>query len=378
MQQTGTSLRPHVVLAVNPDDDHDEAFSELKNIAGNQVSLMQLMYHSLTEYEIQGRPLARSRLARKLYHQLVMQEGLDPFQIMVTFMDADAILGHNYLATVEEHYKKLPDGERTVFSGSLNTYRGLSSAGLVSQMYELMRCHESTFFNPMLQFTPQLNYSMTLGFAAELNMWTSKSSGQGATCQALQHFSNMRTQQVEATIYTDPARSFGERYDSAKLQQWGVVECAWQAAILKCIPGRFRETWTTLRAALVQELAIFTCAMQFCNFAMKVSVFAFVPLLWGVELPFRLQISFWTLRVMFSWQWACFWLVEGIVWVRCLQSSPVTGPGICRWIVLVVCSPLLFLAAQLMFVIIPTFHCLITAAIWGMSTQRAPAAKINR
>jgi hypothetical protein len=306
-------------------------------------------------------------LARNLYNQLVRKEGLDPFQVMVTFVDASALLSNNYLANVEEHFHRLPNGQRTIFSGSLNTYCGLANGGILSQMYELMRCHESTFFNPVAQFAPQANYSMTLGFAAELNMWSSNSTDTKAACRDLQHIGNFSAEPVEATIFTDPAQSFAERYDSATLQQWAVVECAWQAAIVRCIPYRFRETWTTLKAAIVQEISLFTCALHFCLFAMKMAAFSLLPLCIGLELPERLKYSFWVMVGLFVWQWIHFWGAEGWYWRKYLKTSPIVSPSAATWVLLVICSPFLWVAAQVIFVIIPTFHCLVTAAIWGMT-----------
>jgi len=369
MQQSGTGLRPHVVLAVEAgDQQQEEAFEALVKIAGNHVGQLHMVQHSLTEMDLQGRPLARSSLARNLYNQLVREDGIDPFQVMVTFVDASALLSSNYLATVEEHFHRLPNGQRTIFSGSLNTYRGLAKGGILSQMYELMRCHESVFFNPMSQFAPQANYSTTLGFAAELNMWSSNSTDTTkAVCRDLQRFADFSAEPVETTIFTDPAQSFAERYDSATLQQWAVVECAWQAAIVRCIPYRFRETWTTLKAAMVQEISLFTCALHFCLFAMKMAAFSLLPLCIGLELPERLKYSFWFCIGVFVWQWIHFWGAEVWYWRKFMKTSPIVGPNIANWALLVICSPVLWVLAQVIFVIIPTFHCLVTAAIWGMT-----------
>merc|ERR1719253_1629745 len=94
-----------------------------------------------------------------------------------------------YLANVEARFQKMLDGRRTIFASALNTYRSLPDQCLLSQMYEVMRCHESSFCNHSAQIAPQpqANFSMTLGFAAELNSWENCNTSTDAitlsTCQ---------------------------------------------------------------------------------------------------------------------------------------------------------------------------------------------------
>lgn len=370
-RQTGTGLRPHVVLAVEAGDDQEqEAFRALSLKTDNQLSRLQLIHHSLTEDEMNGNPLKRSSLARELHETLVHDEGLDPFQIMVTFIDADSILSSTYLANVEANFQQHVDGKRTIYSSALNTYRSLAREGLLSQMYEVMRCHESAFFNPVAQVAPQANYSMTLGFAAEVNFWeqSKKLTDSAYAGQKLEHLGMLSTQPVEAVIMSRSGHSFAERYETAKQQQWAVVECAWQVAILRCVPSHLRGRWAIFRTALMREVSLFACAICFCVFTAKL-VGLYVVLTHWSDLPGSLKFSFWIILGLLVWQWVWFWIAEGVLWRRILQSGSSTSLSIGSWILLVACSPLLWPAAQFVFVIVPTCHCLLVAFFRGAATH---------
>lgn len=371
MHQTGTSLRPHVVLAVEAGDDaEDEAVLALRQRMGNRASKLHLTRHSLTEEEMLGSHLLRSSLAMELHEELVHKEGLDPFQIMVTFIDADSILSPTYLANVESHFQeKMPDnGGRTIYSSASNTqHSGLASEGLLSQMYEVMRSHESVFFNPVVQASPQASYSMTLGFAAELNFWEQPQPS-ADLCMRQENIGAVHTQSLEARIYSCPARSFAERYSSARQQQQAVLECAWQASVLRSVPPRQQARWATFKAALMREISIFSCAFYGCVFAAKVAGLCLALMHWSA-FPGNLKACFSALLGLLTWQWVCFWVAEVYLHNRCSESNSIAGLSTGRYALLVVCSPVLWPVAQLVFVIMPTVQCLLEAFFYCAPSQ---------
>lgn len=367
--QTGTSLRPQVVLAAEAGDiQQDEALLALRKLAGKKVSRVQLLRHSLTELEMQRVPLLRSSLALEIFEQVVRDGGLDPFHVMVTFIDADSIMSPTYLANVEGHFHARPDGQRAIFSAALNTYRSLVESDVCSQMYEIMRCHSSVFFNPLTQYAPQANFSVTLGFAAELNLWACETpTDVRAAGRALEHCG---TEPVEACIFSNPAQSFAERYESAKQQQMAVLEGAWGAALLRSMPSQLRRRWSMFKAAVMREASLFACAVNFCSFVAQIIAFCFGLLYWDT-LTWHVKLCSWALFGANAWRWTCFWVAEGLYWRRCMSASPIAGLSFGRWVFLVVCSPALWLAAEFVFVIVPTLHCLVLAALGGSTQLRS-------
>jgi len=360
-QQSGIAVRPMVVMATESRDEGRFATCEaLKAQCGSRISRFMMTEHTLQEGETVGKHSNENVAVHEVYRQLVEQEGMDPFEVMMTVVDADSLLSTSYLAHVEAAFHKQLDGRRLVYSGPLNTYRNFADAGLLVQMYEIMRCNTDTFHDPLKCYYPQSNYSLSLGFIAELGYWSIDTMPEDVHTAAkamVNNFGSLSTVAIPALICNDLVENYGDRYTQAKRHQWGITEMAWHFALAKHMNLSFSSWWAVFGAENRRAGSFFSCAQIFASFIVFPSAGVYAALYWDT-LHSNIQAYVFIYLATMVFQWIIFWAQEFFLWRHLLHQFPIEHPSPLRWLVLALFSPVWHVLTTLSFFVVPTIHCL--------------------
>ena len=159
-----------LVLACEDRDPHaNEIFEVLEERYSDFFRDFIKSSHKLVPGEIPGCSSNENHAAR-FVHEYATEEGLDPYRVMLTICDADSLFDKCYLEHVEAEFWRTPGGERAIYDAPINTYRNLQECNLFVQACEISRCQDCLFSG--MEFRPaQSNYSLTLGFAKEIDFW---------------------------------------------------------------------------------------------------------------------------------------------------------------------------------------------------------------
>lgn len=343
-------------------------FETLKEVCSGRVSRLLSTEHVLAEGEAVGKSANENWAAREVHRLLVDEHGLDPFEVMLTIVDADSVLSSTYLAHLEAAFREQPDGRRLVYNGPLNVYRNFAEAGTLVQCLELLRCHQDTFHSLFQVPYPYSNYSLTLGFAAETGFWTPDVMPEDihtVNKAMVNSFGSKTTVTIPSIICNDLVAGVADRYQQAKRHQYGsVTELAWIVALFQDMGLRFHAWWAIFiseasRAGsligTVACLAAFLTEMFFC--VILVTEWQHVP----GQARFLLSLA----GSFVAWQWLWFWIAEFALWQTLLYQFPVERPPIWRWPLLVLLMPGLQSVNRVIFLILPTFHALYHAIFYG-------------
>jgi len=365
--QRGLGRKPLVVFATEArDQTRHSAAAELKEAYNKDLDRIHVTEHVLQENETIGKSSNENHALREL-RRLVDSEGIDPFEVMVTIVDADSIMSDTYLAHVEDHFWRMPDGRRLIFNGPLNTYRNFSDAGLLVQFWEMRRCHTDVFYDPFLTMQPQSNYSLMLGFAAEIDYWTPDNMPEDIHTSikaSLLKFGSKTTVSVPAIICNDLVEGLSDRYTQAKRHQWGITEITYILGALSSMKMPFQVLFAFWGAEAGRTGSFFE-SLTFSGAFVKVYVWYLVSqymgvLIWEVKLFLAILFLSGVLR------WVLFWVVEILYWRSpIMKQFPIQRPGVCTWIMLIVLSPFLEVITEFMFYIIPSLHCLFHVTFIG-------------
>lgn len=159
-----------VILACEArDPDAKRVYEILEKKYGDYFRDFLMSSHELAPGEIAGCSSNENNAARHVYDYAV-KEDIDPYRVMLTICDADSLFDKCYLEHVEAEFWRTPGGERAIYDAPINTYRNLKECNLFVQAFEISRCQDCLFNG--LEFRPaQSNYSLTLGFAKEIDFW---------------------------------------------------------------------------------------------------------------------------------------------------------------------------------------------------------------
>jgi len=367
--QTGLHQRPIAVLAAESrDETWRDSYRQLEAECGSRLGRMMHTEHVLVDDEAAGKSSNENWAAREIYRELVVEQGLDPFSIVVTIVDADSILSSSYLAHVEASLRSQPDGRRLVYNGPLNVYRNFADANLFVQCLELVRCHQDTFHSMFNVPYPYSNYSLTMGFAAEIGFWTPDNMPEDihtVNKAMVNSFGSRTTVSIPAIICNDMVTTIADRYQQAKRHQWGSVsEVAWLVALYQdmglpfptwwavfstesCRAGSYLSTMACMAMSVIEGLLLFLLNKHFS------------------ELPDRLRQVLVVGGLYVSWQWLCFWIAECAMWRTQLRQFPIKRPSVFRWVLIVLAMPFVSAVNKLIFLIIPTLHAVYHATFLG-------------
>jgi hypothetical protein len=221
-----------VVLACEErDPDAGSVFDVLYQEFAHHFRDMIKTTHALSSGEIAGCSANENYAAREVA-KYFRDRDVDPFRVMLTICDADSLFDPVYLEHVEaEFWNSLRQGgERCLYNAPINTYRNLGECDLVVQACEISRCQYDLFSG--VEFRPaQSNYSLTLGFAQEIDFWDPSNTSEDFHCTVKAIARTGKGKNVVIRIWSlilnDSVASFKDRWTQAKRHMWGIEECAW-------------------------------------------------------------------------------------------------------------------------------------------------------
>jgi len=238
--------------------------------------------HELSPGEVIGKSSNENHAVRQLY-SYIMQEGIDPFDVMVTVCDADSLFDPVFLEHVEAEFWRMPDGRRVIYNAPINTYRNLRECDLFVQVVEMARCQDDVFPGLMAYRPSQSNYSLTLGFCHEIDYWDPTNTAEDFhTALKAMAFTGQGTTvvvQVWSLILNDSVCSTKDRWTQAKRHMWGIEECAWTMELYSHL--RFKR-WISLigltfgrmilsGSCLPSSPLLFLPSVRACFFSLEVS-----------------------------------------------------------------------------------------------------------
>lgn len=367
--QRGLRQPPIAVLAAEArDPSWREAYAELQKTCASRLARLMATEHILCEGECAGKSANENWAAREVFRQLVDEQGGNPFETMITIVDADSILSPTYLAHVEASFRSQPDGRRLVYNGPLNVYRNFSEAGALVQCLELARCHQDAFHGIFSVPYPFSNYSLTLGFAEEIGFWTPDIMPEDihtVNKAMVNSFGSRTTVTIPAIICNDLVASMGDRYQQAKRHQWGsVTELAWLAAVFQDMGLRFPAWWAIFTAEAWRAGSFISTVACFAASLIEAAFVVVLALNWG-SVPDRAKLFLSLAGLHMAWQWLWFWIAEISLWQTLLRQFPIERPSLARWLLLVFLMPLLHTLNRVVFLIVPTAHALFHAVFLG-------------
>ena len=313
--------------------------------------------HVLKEGEIIGKSSNENHACRELF-KVVREEGLDPFQVMVTTCDADSLFDSVFLEQVEAEFCRVPDGRRFLYNSPINTYRNLPECNALVRSFEVLRCQFDTF-NGMTGFRPaQSNYSLTLGFAHEINYWDPSNTSEDfhTTLKAMAMTglgSSSVVVKVWSLILNDSVTGFQDRWVQAKRHMWGVEEVAFVTSLFPVI--RLNLWLTLLGRVSSQMFGVCTPAMLYLCFQPIREVFLSLhwqTKYWIISMYMAASFYSWTKMVVRE-----IFLYRNILSNRDLMMKRSMG----EWFQLVVGWPILSQLAFILFATTATWRMLIHA-----------------
>lgn len=235
-----------VILACEArDKEADDTFAALYGEFQDRLRSFTKTTHVLAAGEVVGKSSNENHACRELY-KTIQQEGLDPFRVMVTTCDADSLFDRVFLEQLEAEYCRTPDGRRFIYNSPINTYRNLAECHPLVKAFEVRRCQFDLFHG--LDFRPaQSNYSLTLGFAQEINYWdpsnTSEDFHTTLKAMAMTGKGSAVVVPVWSLILNDSVTGFADRWTQAKRHMWGIEETAF---VLTLFPVLRINQWLQL------------------------------------------------------------------------------------------------------------------------------------
>mmetsp|Transcript_115727 Transcript_115727/g.247367 ORF Transcript_115727/g.247367 Transcript_115727/m.247367 type:complete len:662 (+) Transcript_115727:23-2008(+) len=367
--QTGLQRQPIAVFAAEARDENwRENYAAVQECCGDGIGRLLCTEHLLAEGEVAGKSSNENFAARELYNLLVEDQGLDPFEVIVTIADSDSLLSSSYLAHVEAAFRAQPDGRRLIYNGPLNTYRNFADAGLLIQCLEMMRCHRDTFRSPFEVPYPYSNYSLTLGFAAEIGFWTPDSMPEDihtANKAMVNNFGSRTTVPIPPIICNDLVPDLGSRYTQARRHQWGsVAELAWQLALYTDTGLNFPSWWAVFSSEAARGGSVLHMVGYLSGSLFGLASTVVVAWHWS-SLPDQLRLYAQLALVAGLWRWLWFWIAELTLWHTLLRDFPIRRPSLLNWLALIVFMPLLSVVGDVVFYMVPTLHGLFHATFKG-------------
>lgn len=362
--QRGLKKRPVVLLAVEArDPTWQEAYMILKERAAGVTVLVS--EHTLSEGEIAGKSSNENSAVRDLYNRYVNQRGMNPWEVMVSIVDADSILSPTYLAQLEVSFKEAPDGRRTIYSGPLNTYRNFRDAGACVQILEISRCHDDVFQNPMASHWGLSNYSITLGYVKEIGFWTPDAMGEDTMTQitAMLHLHPGRaTVPVPSIICNDLVGDFSDRYTQAKRHIWGsICQFAWTLAAVRKLKLPAHLALPILFTEVSRPGSYIALAGGIAG-----SLIAYITLFmtwhwWGAFNPddqkFLLNMLLVSLKFLLG-RWIVMWASELWIWRHVLTQFDIEHSTYMQWFFLLIGAPIHQQISNVAFDVVPFLDCL--------------------
>lgn len=235
------------------------------------------------------------------------------------------------------------------------------------------------FFNPLAtSWFPLSNYSLMLGFAAEIDFWTVDCIPEDVhTCSKamVNNLGSVTTIPFPGFICNDLVEKFPDRYVQAKRHLWGIIDVTWLIAVLIDMPIGFRSWWSFARVGLSHDDSIWATPAGLAASIWRLYIIGLVFQL-RAELPYNGVVMISLVAASRFLQWVLFWVCEAILWKTSLERFPIERPSMDRWLQLVLLSPILGPITQVAFGIVPFFDVVFHATFKGdLAYIKAPKGK---
>jgi len=362
--QQGLGQKIQVVLAVEQrDPTWPEAHEALRRRDQGCVAQLKVAQHVLVDGEAAGKSSNENSAVRQIYADLVDNGDFDPFNVMVTIVDADSILSKTYLAHTEASFFEQPDGRRLIYSGPLNTYRNFGDGSFLVQQYELQRSNLDVFHDPSAIYHAQSNYSLTLGLCHEIGFWTPDCMPEDvhtSTKARLLTFGGMTTVMTPPLICNDLVTDLGDRYIQAKRHCWGSIELlAWHLGAAIKLRMSVPHIFTNLLFEVTRQGSLITTMLQLNGWISFLAIGADLRLnQWDQVSHFRILALLFSIIAVQVWIMIWFWIGEWFVWSHLMKQFDYKPASTLRWFLLVLTSPVCHCLTSLLWTWIPMFDCL--------------------
>ena len=257
--QTYGADRITVVLAMEGADKQNlETFAHFDRKYKKTFAALIRTEHFLQPGELAGKAANENFAVRQL---MEMWEGkVDLYSVMLTITDADSVFTPRYIEQLDYVYSTHPAPHMLMYHPFFDTRRNFFETNPIIARHEADRSLIYlllTYKHGGLDKVAMSNYSITLGFARDIEFWTPDNMPEDAhtTLKAYvyTHGSNVLVP-TYAVISNDLVTGMWDRYTQAKRHAWGVTEIGYVAALYPHI--RF-VTWAKLLAARIKgELTI--------------------------------------------------------------------------------------------------------------------------
>ena len=252
--QTIGSEQLTVLIAMEARDaNHEAQFQELKALFRPRFKSMIMTAHMLAPGELAGKASNENYAVRELYRKHM--HDLDPYTVLITIADSDSIFSPRYFEQLNWVYSQQPSPHRLMYHPVFDTRRNYFDANLVIGAHEsALSCTKllASSSHGGLHKVAMSNYSLTLGFARDIEFWSVDNMPEDAHTSVKAYVISNGCDvlvPVYAVISNDLVTDMTDRYIQAKRHAWGVTEVAYVASLYQYI--RF-PTWSRLLAARIQ------------------------------------------------------------------------------------------------------------------------------
>ena len=369
--QSFGSKKLHVVLAMEArDPDHDAMFKAMqKKFAGSFASLCKTV-HKLEPGEIPGKSSNENHAVRCVFAKFACTH--DPYRVMITICDVDSVFAPRFFEQLEWSFLQQPTPERLVFCGPLNTWGNFWDANVFIRQFEIDRCtHDMSrmwAFPRLTSFrAAQANYSLTLGFARDINYWMPDVTSEdlhASLCALVYNNGSASTVPIYSMICNDLVVGWSNRYAQAKRHGWGITHFAWALSLYWSVPFAL---W--LRIFVIEfEQGVFQPTVPLALVLCFPGTYAFWFGLHGSArcLMMSMYIAYCLLHSLLrvAMAWFIWWKVLPFN----LGQPPLSRREWCNLLLMCLASPITSIVGKVYFTFVPGLHALAQAFFEGEMT----------
>jgi len=222
--QTYGSQRITILMAMEgADATADATFDELQTAFSGKFAQMIKTVHFIQPGELAGKSANENFAVRELHKQWAeLDPSLDPYDVLVTITDADSVFSPRYIEQLDWVYSQQPAPHLLMYHPVFDTRRNFFEAHPIIAKHEANRCTSLlllTHKHGGLGKVAMSNYSLSLGFARDIEYWTADNMPEDChtTLKAFvySHGADVLVP-VYAVISNDLVPGFSDRYVQAK------------------------------------------------------------------------------------------------------------------------------------------------------------------
>jgi hypothetical protein len=201
-------------------------------------------------------------------------------------------------------------------------------------------------------YQPQSNYSLSLGFAQELDFWTPDIMQEDihtANRARLNNFGSRTTVAIPSFICNDTVVKFSDRYTQALRHQNGsCLEFAWVLAL--CCQSKFHwsDCFAVFTVEATREGSFLEVAKSLAAYGTQFTIFYIIVNHWSlVHWKARALLTMGACYI--AWRWLWFWIAEITLWQTLMRQFPIKRPSQGRWLLTILFMPVVLFIGDLIF-----------------------------